>query len=144
MLDHPLSAVVSEASLHIAQCIANFGQIAARVKPVGCQRFNGLILEYTLNAFDAPRPLRRIDQRHPQNIEGVAQLDQPPVSVVIQINAVVVSVAPLCEAQASRVCQRRLEQPVHAVFAFDQQLAVAMTPHRQPFTRTKCGAAQRN
>ena len=50
----------------------------------------------------------------------------------------------LAQAQSRRVCRCRLEQAVHAVVTFDQQLPIQVSPYRKPFTGAEHRAAQRN
>ncbi|CRM73543.1 hypothetical protein [Pseudomonas sp. 58 R 3] len=141
MLHHSAPGIVGKAPLHLIGCITHLRQIARCVVAVAHQHFATLI---RVQAFDAAQIALIADQLNLNQIERIAQAHQVPGFVIVEVDAVVVTITQLAQTQLRRVRWRSFEQAVHAVVAFDQQLPIEVSPHRKPFTGAEHCAAQGN
>ncbi|MOA16921.1 hypothetical protein D3C78_1371540 [compost metagenome] len=96
VLDHSLPAVVAEAPLHLAGGVAHFGEGVGCVVGVADQHFPGLVGVEALDVGDA---FVFADQLDLHQVEGVAQSHQASGVVVVEVDAVVVAVTQLAQAQ---------------------------------------------
>ncbi|MNG18880.1 hypothetical protein D3C84_1029840 [compost metagenome] len=96
MLDHPLPGVVVEAPLYLAGGVAHFGEGVRRVVGVADQHLPRLV---GVEAFDVGDAFAFADQLDLHQVEGVAQSHQASGVVVVEVDAVVVAVAQLAQAQ---------------------------------------------
>lgn len=114
---HALPGVVGEAPLHLAAGIAYLGQVADGVVTIADEHFSALI---GVHALDAGYVERVADQFDLHQVEGVAQPHQASGLVIIKVDAVVVAVTQLAQAQSRRVCRGGFEQAIHTIVAFNQ------------------------
>ncbi|VVN45626.1 hypothetical protein PS676_05712 [Pseudomonas fluorescens] len=96
MLDHPLSGIVGEAPLHLAGGVAHFGQVAGCVKAIAGEYFAVLV---GVQAFYLGHAVAFANQLDLHQIEGVAQSHQASGVVIVEIDAVVITIAQLAKAQ---------------------------------------------
>ncbi len=131
VLDHAPTVVVGKASLQLAARVADFGKIAVAVVGIADQQLARGVAVQALDMADPRRPLAAVNQLDLNLIEGVAQPEQAATGVVVEVDAVVVTITQLRQAQALRVARGWLEQAIEAGAAFDQQLVVEGTAHAQ-------------